>query len=79
MSVTPGLQWVCFDIGSRVHDCPSKSLGPDLKQLIEKAIARMSPNNNILTNTDAVEIVDQTDIVIENLKNICRCLISIRS
>jgi len=37
--------------------------GPDLKQLIHKAIARIGPNNNIFTSTDTVEIVDQRDIM----------------
>ncbi len=77
ISVTPGLQWVCFDIDGKVHDCPSKPLEPDLKQLIHKAIDRMRPNN-IHTNSNHVEILDEIDIMIEKLKYVRRCLIKIK-
>jgi hypothetical protein len=78
ISVNRRLQWVCFDIDGKIHDCPLKPLGPDLKQLIQKAIDRMRPEN-ILTNTNPLEIMDQIDIVIENLKHIRRCLIGTQS
>ncbi|MGH9985755.1 MAG: hypothetical protein ACRD8W_17565 [Nitrososphaeraceae archaeon] len=65
--VTSKMQWVCFDLDGKLHSCPNKPLAIETRQLIKEAIERMIPDN-ILTNTNNIEVLRRIHRMVQDLE-----------
>ncbi|MGH9976170.1 MAG: hypothetical protein ACRD8Z_10105 [Nitrososphaeraceae archaeon] len=74
--VTSKMKWVSLD-GSdgKIHSCPVKPLAIETRQLIKEAIERMIPDN-ILTNTNNIEVLRRIDRMVQDLEFIRQYLLN---